>query len=111
MSKKGLCDSKKLTHKRNVEREHNTASTVLLPLAITDISIFIKILSLYYPHMNYDVVICESLKIIFHELYLKYRNVLPIILENILPTIFSYLCRPNRELKHSRGDELVNCID
>lgn len=34
--------------------------------------------------MNYGVIICESLKIIFHKLNNKYRNLLPIILENIL---------------------------
>ena len=49
--------------------------------------------------MNYDVIRCESLKILFHNLYLEYRNVLLIIPESILPTIFSYLCYPNRELQ------------
>ena len=61
---KSLCDCKKLTHERKFEREHHTISTVLLPLAIIGISIFIIFLSSYYHYVNYDV-----LELIWHWEY------------------------------------------
>ena len=89
----------KKIYERNLESVCNTTSVVLHPLSNIDINSFINSLSSHYPQMNWFIISCESLKIIFCKLYFEYQNVLPIIPECILPIIFPHLFLPDRKLK------------
>ena len=102
-----MCNDEIYIYERNLESVRNTTPVVLHPLSKIDIDSFIHSLSSHYhPQMDYFIISCDFLKIIFRKLYFEYQNVLPIIPECILLIIFSYLFLPDRELK--KKSEFLN---